>query len=318
MKAKKLAIWAALLCTYLIWGSTYLANRFCLESLPPFLVAAFRFLVAGGILFAWRHLAGDHPPTTNQWRSAAIVGFFLLLGGSGGVIWAQQRVDSGIAALLVGSSPLWIVLIDGGADILSHRAFRSGGASVVGIVLGFAGIGFLVWPLSPTSTMGRVDLVGAGVLTLAAISWAVGSLFNRSADLPASPIQGIAMEMLCGGAMLLIASLLAGEANAVHLNAISIRSGIGLAYLTVAGSIMGYSAYLWLLRVASIPLVSTSAYVNPIVAVLLGNLIAAEPFTPQLIITTGVIVGAVVLTSMQPRPPKRQDAQLIGMNTHAG
>ncbi len=311
MKANKLAIWAALLCTYLVWGSGYLANRFCLESLPPFLVAAFRFLVAGAILFAWRYAAGDRSPTYNQWRSATIVGFFLLLGGSGGVIWAQQRVDSGITALLVASSPLWIVLMDGIGDILHHRAFRSGWISVVGIVLGFAGIAILVWPPNSTTTIGRVDLVGAGVLTFAAIFWAAGSLFNRSADLPASPLQGIAMEMLCGGAMLLIAGLLTGEEIMVHLHAISIRSGLGLAYLTVAGSIIGYSAYLWLLRVAPIPLVSTSAYVNPIVAIVLGNLIAAEPLTPQLMITTAMIIGAVVLVSIQPGPEKMQDPELI-------
>ncbi len=318
MKANKVAIWAALLSNYLIWGSGYLANRFALESLPPFLVAAFRFLVAGGILYAWRYIAGDRSPTRRQWCSATIVGFFLLLGGSGGVIWAQQRVDSGITAVLVASSPLWIVLMDGIADVHHHRAFRSGWYSVLGIVLGFAGITFLVWPVHSIPTVNRIDLVGAAVLTGAAIFWAAGSLFNRSAVLPASPIQGIAMEMLSGGVMLLIASLLTGEENMVHLNAISIRSGLGLAYLTIAGSVIGYSAYLWLLRVAPLPLVSTSAYVNPIIAVLLGNLIAEEPLTPQLVITTAAIVGAVVLTSIQPGPGKRQDPELIEMNTRVG
>jgi drug/metabolite transporter (DMT)-like permease len=292
------AIWAAMITVYIVWGSTYLAIRFAIETLPPFLMAGVRFLIAGVILYGWRRLSGDKPPTRVEWRSAAVVGTLLLVGGNGGVVWAEQYVPSGIAALLVGSAPLWMALL--GAFWL-----RQGNAghslhplAAAGILTGFAGIALLVGPGQLTGMAGEVHLVGAGVLTAAAFLWAAGSIFSRDAPLPDSPLLGTGMEMLAGGAGLLLLGSLAGEWGRLDPGAISARSLFGVVYLIIFGSLVGFAAYTWLLRVAPTTLVSTYAYVNPLVAILLGSLLAQEPVTPRILISAGVIVGSVALITM--------------------
>jgi drug/metabolite transporter (DMT)-like permease len=291
MKAR---IWTALIAVYIVWGSTYLAIRFAVETMPPFLMAAARFLIAGGILFAWRRKAGDALPTRRQWKSAAIIGLFLLLGGNGGVVWAEQRVVSGIAALMVGASPLWMVLLD---------AFRPGGKrpgwqTWLGVLWGFSGIALLVGPAEFTGNGTHLDLAGVGVLLLAAFLWSAGSLYSRSACLPDSPLMGTSMEMLVGGAGLLIFSTLVGDWGRLDLAGIQMSSVWGLLYLIVFGSLVGFAAYTWLLRVAPTPLVSTYAYVNPLVAIFIGNLLASEPLTPRILLAAGVIVSSVVLINL--------------------
>jgi drug/metabolite transporter (DMT)-like permease len=293
-----LAIWAAMLAVYIVWGSTYLAIRFAVETMPPFLMASVRFLVAGSVLYTWRRLKGDPAPTRIEWRSAAIVGLCLLLGGNGGLVWAEQRVASSIAALLIGATPLWMALID---------ALRPGGQkpsmqTVLGIVIGFCGIALLINPTQAAGSMGSVDLVGAVILLGAAFSWSAGSLYSRKATLPASPLLGTAMEMLVGGAALLLFGVLVGDVGRLHLRAIAPASWLGLGYLIVFGSWIGFSAYTWLLRVAPTPLVSTYAYVNPVVAVALGFLIADEPLTVRSLLATAIIVGAVILTTRRSSP----------------
>ena len=193
--ASSLSIWAAMLAVYIVWGSTYLAIRFAIETMPPFLMASTRFLLAGAILYAFRRLRGDPAPTRIEWRSAAIVGLFLLVGGNGGVVWAEQFVESGVAALLVGSAPLWMVLLDAFRPGQAHLARKSADKrqrflSTAGVVIGFLGIGLLVSPSSLTGIAGEVDPLGAAVLTLACFFWAVGSLYNRGAKLPSSPLLG--------------------------------------------------------------------------------------------------------------------------------
>jgi drug/metabolite transporter (DMT)-like permease len=305
-----LSIWAAMLAVYIVWGSTYLAIHFSIQTMPPFLMAGVRFLIAGTILYVWRMLAGDRAPTAKQWRSSAVVGTLLLLGGNGCVVWAEQRVPSGIAALMVGSSPLWMVLYDMLRNRNKRGARRPGWITILGVVLGFAGIAVLVTPGDLTGLHGAVDPLGAGLLTLAAILWASGSLFSRNADLPGSPLLGTAMEMLCGGVGLTLAGTITGEWSTLNIGAISTNSLLGWGYLIFIGSLVGYSAYTWLLRVAPTTLVSTYAYVNPVVAIFIGNLLAAEPLTPRVIIATLVIVGAVALiTFTQPLSAKSIHAE---------
>jgi drug/metabolite transporter (DMT)-like permease len=292
-----------MMAVYIVWGSTYLAIRFAVETMPPFLMAGVRFLVAGSVLYAFRRLHGDPPPVRLEWRSAAIVGFFLLVGGNGSVVWAEQRVPSGIAALLVGSAPLWMVLLDS----LRAGGRRPGGWAILGVVLGFAGIAILVGPAQLIGIEGSVDLLGAGALTLAAFSWAVGSLYNRSAQLPASPLLGTGMEMLMGGLGLTLLGTLTGEWGRLDIAAIAPRSWWGLVYLIVFGSWVGFAAYTWLLRVAPTTLVSTYAYVNPLVAILVGNWLAAEPITLRVLVAAAIIVGSVaVITLTQPATSRKK------------
>jgi drug/metabolite transporter (DMT)-like permease len=286
-----LSIWTALIALYIVWGSTYLAIRFGVETLPPFLLAAIRFLVAGVILYLWRIAAGDQRPTSLNWRSAAIVGGFLLVGGNGGVTWAEQRVVSGVAALMVGLVPLWMLLMD---------AFLPGGKGpglqgIIGVVLGLAGIIVLIGPSNLLGFSHEIDLVGILALCLATFLWAAGSLYSRNAPLPESPLMGTAMEMLAGGVGLLLLATLTGEWGRLDLAAVAPRSLWGLVYLITFGSLVGYAAYTWLLRVAPTPLVSTYAYVNPLIAILVGNLLAQEPLTPRIVLSALVIVGSVIL-----------------------
>ncbi len=287
----KLRIAIAMLAIYLIWGSTYLAIRFAVETIPPFLMAGTRFLFPGLLLIIWRRLAGDPAPTRRQWLSTAVIGLLLLLGGNGLVSWAEQRVDSGIAALLVGTAPIWLVLMD--ALFSSKR--RPRWTAAVGLLTGFSGIVVLVGPRSLFNGQSQYDLLGISAVLLASFLWSLGSVYSRKADLPGSPLLGTGMEMLAGSAGLYAVSLVSGEWRTFDLEAVSLRSGLGLLYLIVVGSLGGFVAYTWLLRNAPIPLVATYAYVNPLVAILLGNWLAQEPLTAQVLIAAAVIIGSVIL-----------------------
>jgi drug/metabolite transporter (DMT)-like permease len=236
-----------------------------------------------------------------------VIGLLLLLGGNGGVVWAEQRVASGIAALLVGSSPLWMILFDAFRPRSAHK--RPGWVTMLGVLLGFVGILLLVGPSQLTGLKGDIDLLGAMVLTLAAFFWALGSLYSREAELPESPLLGTSLEMLCGGAGLLLVGTFTGQWNQFHLVAISLRSLSGLLYLIIFGSLIGFGAYTWLLRVAPTSLVSTYAYVNPLVAIFVGNLLASEPITPRVLLAAAIIIGAVVLITLtQPANAKAKRA----------
>ena len=294
------AIWPALLAVYVIWGSTYLAIRFAVETLPPFLMAGTRFLLAGAVLYAWRRVRGDARPTAPEWRSAAIVGGFLLVGGNGGVVWAEQRIVSSVAALLVSTVPLWMVLL----DLLRPGGRRPGWREIVGLLAGFAGVVVLVRPTQSESAVGRVDLLGAAALSLGAFLWSIGSLYSRRAPLPASPLLATGMEMLAGGVGLLLLGTLSGEWGRLDPSTFAARSLWGLVYLVVFGSWIAFTAYTWLLRVAPTPLVSTYAYVNPLVAILLGHLLDGDPLTIRTLLAAAVIVGSVALTTAAPPAPQ--------------
>lgn len=298
----KLRIWAAMLSLYIIWGSTYLAIRFAVETIPPFLMASTRFLVAGGLLYGVVRLTGAPAPTRREWKTTAITGLFLLLGGNGLVVWSEQRVVSGVAALLIGSVPLWIVLV----DALRPGGVRPSWQNLVGVLLGFAGISLLI---SPGSFGGQpVDMIGAAALALASLLWAIGSIYGREhhADLPKAPLLNTGMQMLAGGAGLLVVGTMTGEWGRLDLAAISTSSLIGLVYLILFGSLLGYSAYTWLLGVAPTPLVATYAYVNPLVAVFLGYLLADEPLTLRVLLAAGVIISAVVIINTSRMPARRR------------
>jgi drug/metabolite transporter (DMT)-like permease len=305
IRASVLKVAVALAAVYLIWGSTYLAILFALETLPPFLMAGARFLFAGGLLYAWARWKGAPRPSLAHWRSAALIGMFLLLGGNGGVVWAEQRIESGLAALLVSTEPLWIVLL----VWLLPGGNRPTMRVVTGLLLGFAGLVLLV---NPSSATGGVDLLGAAVVVLAALSWAWGSLYGQRARLPESPLLTTGMQMLCGGGLLFLASLVAGEPAGFDPAAVSLKSVLALLYLLVFGSLVAFTAYVWLLRVASPVLVSTYAYVNPVVAVFLGWALAGEPLTVGTLVAAAVILsGVALITSSQAKSMKGEGPAVV-------
>jgi len=256
-------------------------------------MAATRNLTAGLIIYAWMRLSGAPKPTLKQWKTTGFVGIFLLLSGNGFVSWAEQHVVSGAAAVLVGSVPLWIVMLD---------SFRPGGRrpawqTAAGALVGFAGIVILINPFSRGDSSESIPIVGALVLLLAALSWSIGSIYSREnhESMPKQPMLASGMELIVGGAGLLATGTIFGEWGKLNLAAVSLNSLLGLGYLIVFGSLVGFASYSWLLGVAPTSLVSTYAYVNPLVAVVLGNLLAQEPLNLRIILATLLIVGAVIL-----------------------
>lgn len=288
-RASPFAIWAALSAVYVIWGSTYLAIRFTVETAPPFLSAAARFIVSGTFLYLWRRLAGDPPPTTEECRNASLIGIFLLVGGNGGVVWASQFIPSSLAALLVATVPLWMILF----DALRHGD-RPGRAALSGILIGFCGAALLVgWT---ANTASDEHLHGTVAVLAASCLWASGSIYGKTAKLPASSLLTTGIEMLVGGAVLGLVAAAFGEFAGFKPSAISSRSAWAWAYLTVIGP-AAFVAYAWLLRVAPIPLVATYSYVNPLVAILLGYFLGNEILTPRILVAAALIIGSVVLVS---------------------
>ncbi|AKQ47641.1 hypothetical protein TH63_10945 [Rufibacter radiotolerans] len=286
---------AAFAAIYVIWGSTYLAIVFAIETLPPFLMAGLRFLTAGLLLYGWARWRGAPAPSLFHWRNTAIIGGALLLIGNGTVVWAEQRVASGVAALLVTTEPLWVVVL----QWLGPARQRPSKGVALGFLLGVIGMMVLV---NPWKLEGGVDLLGSMAIFLSAGAWAWGSLFASRATLPSSPILTTGMQMLCGGGLLLLAGTLAGEWQTTHWDQVSQRSWLALGYLTLFGSLVAFSAYSWLTRVAPPAQVSTYAYVNPVIAVLLGWAFAHEVITGQTIIAAVLLVLAVVLITLKAKP----------------
>lgn len=296
----RFALGLAFFCVYVIWGSTYLAILFAIETLPPFLMAGVRFLLAGLLVYAWSRLVrGASRPSPLQWRSTAIVGVLMLLGGNGLVVWSEQRIPSGVAALLVGTVPCFMVLL----DWLRPGGQRPTGRVVTGLALGLVG---LFWLVGPDSVMGggRADWLGAGAVVLASLSWAVGSIYSRHGALPSSPFLSTAMQMLAGGAALIAVAVALGEPAELDLARVSLRSALGFLYLLIFGSLVAFSAYVWLLRVSTPARVSTYAYVNPVVAVLLGWAFAGEALTLRMLVAAAVIVSGVALITLTPKPAR--------------
>ena len=289
-------IWSALLIVYVVWGSTYLAIRIAIETLPPFLMAGVRFLVAGGLLYGWSIGRGNHAndrPGPAEWRAAAIVGAGLFLGGNGGVVFAETRIPSGVTALLVATLSLWMALL---AWIFYGE--RPSKAAAIGLPLGFGGTALLIGPVETSG----IDPLGAGACLLASLSWGAASLYSRHAKLPARTAVSTSMQMLTGGVWMLLAGIVTGELARVRPATFSTASLGALVYLIVAGSLLAFTAFAWLIRHAPTPLVATYAYVNPVVAVALGWAFADEPVTPRMLLAGAIIIGSVVLIATSHRP----------------
>lgn len=283
---------------YLVWGSTYLGMTMAVKTMPPFLMASARFLAAGALLYAGCRLAGSPAPTTAHWRSAAIVGTLLFIGGNGVVSWSLHWVPSGIAALLVAGTPLWMTIL----PWLARQAPRPRATSFVGIGLGIAGVGLLLG--LPTGTApSTMLLLGMVAVVAASVSWAAGSLASQALPAPGSPWMACAMQMLCGSAGLALVSTLANEPAHFDVGAVSLSSWLAFAYLVLIGAIVGFGAFVYLLRWTTSARVSTYAFVNPVVAVALGWLFADEQLTTATLLATALIVAAVVviLRSKTPR-----------------
>jgi drug/metabolite transporter (DMT)-like permease len=262
-------------------------------------MAGFRFLVSGALLYLWVSRRTAERPTLVHWRSAAIVGTALLLCGNGGVSWAEQFVPSGITALIIAITPVWFLVFD-----WWHRGAQPTIGSGAGLVLGTLGVGLLI---DPANLIGgqEIDPWGAGVLVVATMAWAGGSLYSRGSQLPADPFLATAMEMIAGGSMCLLAGIVGGELTDLRPDLITTRSLLSLAYLIAFGSLVGFTAYIWLLRHVQPSIVSTYAYVNPIIAVILGWLIAGEELGPRITLAAAIIVAAVALiTTFSVRNPK--------------
>jgi drug/metabolite transporter (DMT)-like permease len=278
----------ALLVIYFVWGSTYLAIRYAIETLPTFTMAGIRFFVAGSLLFLWGLWRGGRAPTRAQWLRSLGIGALLLLGGNGGVVWAEHRIPSGIAALLIAVEPVWVALL---APLVLSTA-RGSWRTVVGLLAGLLGVAVLV--VDPGSaSAGSVDILGALAVVASALSWASGSLWATRAELPASRPIAYGAQMLAGSAALLLFGGAIGEWHGFEPSAISLRSLAALAYLIAFGSIAAFTAYGHLLRTTAPLVVSTYAFVNPLVAVWLGWLLANEPVGWRLFAAAVGILGAV-------------------------
>ncbi len=286
----RLRIALAFLSIYTIWGSTYLAIRLAVETLPPFLMAAIRFLIAGGVLYGWTRLRGAPRPTRANWKAAAIVGGLLLLGGNGGVVKAEQVFPSGLTAVLITTVPIWMAIV----ELLRKDRIVPTPKVVLGLVLGFGGVVLLVGP-GELAGAGGLNPLWASVLILASLSWAIGSVYARKATLPESPLLGSGVEMLAGGLLLFAASMISLEWVGFQPSNVSFLSLVSFLYLIVFGSLIGFSSYVWLLTKTTTARVSTYAYVNPVVAVLLGYFLAGEQLTLRTLLASSVIVIAVVV-----------------------
>jgi drug/metabolite transporter (DMT)-like permease len=275
---------------YLIWGSTYLAIRYAVETIPPLFMMGARHLVGGAAVYAWMRSRGTPAPQLRQWGYALIAGAFLFLGCHGVLAWGEQKIPSGLAALLYATLPLWTVLfsrMDGSERKLSVRAWG-------GLLLGFAGVAVLI---GPDLLRQRIDFLAAGAVLLSALLWVMGTSYARIAKMPASTALSAAMQMISGGALLLFCGKLAGEGARFQLAALTARSVLSLAYLIVFGSIIAFTVYVWLLTVSSPSRISTYAYVNPMVAVLLGWLVAGEGLSFRTLAATTIILAGVALVN---------------------
>lgn len=287
---------AAFAAVYIFWGSTYLAIKYAIETLPPFLMAGARFVVAGLIIYVWARFSKDYEkPKPAHWRTSFIVGTLLLLGGNGGVVFAEHYISSSLAALLVATEPFWIVLL----GWLWLKGARPNLKVALGLFIGFFGVWLLISGQNtsgaPAAANGSMQIISTIVIIASALSWALGSIYGLRSPVPKSALLTAGMQMLSGGLVLLLVSLLTGEWAKFSIAQVSSNSWLGLIYLIVFGSLVSFTAYSWLLKNAPPAMVATYAYVNPVIAVFLGWLIAGESFTGQMLFGAGVIVGSVVL-----------------------
>jgi drug/metabolite transporter (DMT)-like permease len=305
---KMLVLIAAFAAVYIFWGSTYLAIKYAIETMPPFIMAGSRFLVAGGMLLVISLFTKDFEmPTWRHWRTSLIVGTLLLLGGNGGVVFAEKYLSSSVAALLVATEPFWIV-------ILSWVWLGNGRPTrrvVLGLVAGFVGVALLVvgQDADAGGSSSYYQTLATASIILATMCWAAGSIYGLRAPVPRSSLLTAGMQMLAGGAVLMAASVPKGEWTSFDVSKISGTSWLGLGYLIVFGSLIGFTAYSWLLKNAQPSMVATYAYVNPVIAVFLGWGIAGESITGQILIGAAFVVMSVILVTMRSGNEKKQEGK---------
>jgi drug/metabolite transporter (DMT)-like permease len=280
--------------------------KVAVESFPPLILAGMRHFSVGLALYPVLRWRAGVRPTLRQWSTAAISGVLLLLVGNGGVCWAEQTVPSGIAALLVATVTLWMVIV----DWVRPGGHKPSARLLFGIVMGFAGMVILVGP-GRLGHSGRVDPVGAGVLILASLAWACGSLYSKHGELPSSPMLGVAMQGLCGGGALWIVALLNGEVAKFHPMAAPLRAWLAVGYLFVFGSCIGFTAYLYILKKSTAARVGTYAFMNPIVALVVGWLLGGEMMSQRTLLAAAVILTAVVLVITAPHRDPREAAEAL-------
>ena len=318
--AQRRHVIAAFAALYTIWGSTYLAIHYAVETIPPFLMGGTRFIIAGLILCLMARQRGAAVPTRPQWRAATVTGILLLVGGNGSVIWSEQHVASGLVALLVAIVPLWMVAL----DWLRPGGRRPGPSVFLGLALGLIGLVLLIGPdaIAPRGTS-RIDVGAALVPVVGSLLWALGSIFSRYAPRPSSAQLTTGMQMLTGGVAFLLVSALAGEPRHFSFAAVTGASWLGYFYLVTFGSLLGFTAYIYLLGATTPAKAATYAYVNPVVAVILGWAVAGEPFTPRMLVAAAIILGAVAMITLASSKtggnarvsPSRHDRVLCGYNS---
>ncbi len=279
---------------YFIWGSTYLAIEFSIETLPPYLMTGVRFFIAGVLLYAWARWRGAHKPTLTHWRSASLIGGLMLFGGMGTVAYAQQWVDSGLAALIIAMVPIWMVLIEWlrpGGNAPGLRVF-------LGIAVSFVGLILLIGPGDVMGTSND-NLIGGSMILLATFLWSIGSIFSRIVKLPSSSMLSTAMQMFSASLMLMLMGVFQGEISQINVDAISLKSVLSMLYLSIIGSVVAFTAYIWLLKVVPPARVATYAYVNPVIAVFLGWALNNEMVTTPMLTGAALIITAVVIIVSQ-------------------
>lgn len=301
----RLALLLAFGAVYFVWGSTYLAMRVGVQTIPPFMLGAARFFLAGLLLWGYAAVKGITHHAKGHWGPSAIAGALLLVGGNGGVVWSVQYISSGLAALVVGAVPLWIVAIEWAQGVRKPTP-----QVVLGLVAGLTGMAVLLLPDVMTSLRrtgagsGAHHAIGIAVVLLASLSWSFGSLKARQIRIPSAPSLAPAMQTLVGGSLLLVLSALSGEWHRFSFAEVSAPGFASVAYLVVFGSLIAYSAYIWLLQVVAPARVSTYAFVNPVVAVLLGCLVLDEPLNARMLVAAAIVIAGVALITIAPRPAK--------------
>ena|SRR5215471_6846208 len=304
-EARKIKILIAFAAVYIIWGSTYLAILFAIRSIPPFLMAGARFFLAGLIMFAIARTQGPLRSTWSEWRTSVIVGACLLLGGNGGVTISEKIIESGLASLIVATVPIYITLLGWFVGMTP----RPQPIVWLGLAGGFLGVAMLLGPALRFSGGGNShSAIGISILLVGSFLWSAGSLYSRTAKHTASPFFAAAQQMFCGGILLMLVGFFVGEAKRFRFENITLLSSSAFVYLVLIGAIVGYTAYFWLLRHCDPAKVATYAYVNPIVAVLLGAVFAHEPVTLRMLLAAILIIGSValIITVQQfskPMPP---------------
>lgn len=293
----KTRVLMAFAAVYILWGSTYLFIKYAIDTIPPFMLGAGRFFIAGALLYALARWRGASPATARDWRLAGITGVLMLGMGNGAVVWSERLVPSGVVALIVSTVPIWIVLL----DWLRPRGVRPRTPVFIGLGLGLVGVIILIGP-GAIAGEGHVNPVGALALFVGSLGWALGSIITRGGKRSAAPLVFSSLQMTAAAVAMTVTSMVVGEPSQFSISDVTMRSFVSWIYLIIFGSIIGYTAYIYLLGAVSAAKAATYAYVNPVIAVLLGWAFANEPISLQTIVAAAVILASVALiTSAQGR-----------------